>query len=493
MKSIFRLRTTHLAIVFALGATSPFALHAEAAPSGLTMLVFDASGSMWGQLEDQHKIEIAREAVGNMIADWPSEMDLGLVAYGHRREGDCRDIEVVFPPQPLDPQTFQASVNQLNPRGKTPLTDAVVLAANQLDYLDQKSTVILLTDGLETCGRDLCQMATTLEERGIDFTAHVIGFDVAKEDDVLLSCLADNTGGLYIPATDLDDLTAALQDVSEATAIPDVTYDLGPASIAVPDFVIVGRTFIADWTGPKNPGDWLVVRDSQNGASFGGSPVGPADVGSPVEILAPQEVGTYTIFYEVSADHAPLASTVLNVVTVAASVSIPETAPAGSDMTVIWEGPGSAGDRILLIDPRTQDVLRSDTARAQDDGVAVLRTPETIGTFDVRLVNMAKETLATATFTTTPVAGSITLPDGPFLADARSMAVEWTGPRNTGDRLRVYPRGEDRSLSQRPVFGSAKSPINVSLPRDPGLYTIKLIGLDGMVWAEQDFEVVAGE
>ena len=54
---------------------------------GQSMLVLDASGSMWGQIAGRAKIEIAREAVGSMLATWPASQQLGLMAYGHRSKG----------------------------------------------------------------------------------------------------------------------------------------------------------------------------------------------------------------------------------------------------------------------------------------------------------------------------------------------------------------------------------------------------------------------
>ena len=43
------------------------AASAVPAGAGTTMLVLDASGSMWGQIQGRTKIDIAREAVGNML------------------------------------------------------------------------------------------------------------------------------------------------------------------------------------------------------------------------------------------------------------------------------------------------------------------------------------------------------------------------------------------------------------------------------------------
>ena len=61
-----------------------------------TILVLDASGSMWGQLEGgKTKIEIAREVLGDFFALRDPSVPLGVIGYGHNRKGDCTDIEVI--------------------------------------------------------------------------------------------------------------------------------------------------------------------------------------------------------------------------------------------------------------------------------------------------------------------------------------------------------------------------------------------------------------
>jgi Ca-activated chloride channel family protein len=55
-------------------------------------IVYDASNSMWGQIDGRHKVEIARKVLGELITDWQPGTPLALVAYGHRRQGDCADI-----------------------------------------------------------------------------------------------------------------------------------------------------------------------------------------------------------------------------------------------------------------------------------------------------------------------------------------------------------------------------------------------------------------
>ena len=45
------------------------------------IIVLDASGSMWGQIDGTAKITIARETLGKVLGEIPAETELGLVAY----------------------------------------------------------------------------------------------------------------------------------------------------------------------------------------------------------------------------------------------------------------------------------------------------------------------------------------------------------------------------------------------------------------------------
>jgi len=61
------------------------------------LIIFDGSGSMWGQIEGKTKIELAKKAMTGVLKEFPEEVDIGLIAYGHRNKGDCNDIELLSP------------------------------------------------------------------------------------------------------------------------------------------------------------------------------------------------------------------------------------------------------------------------------------------------------------------------------------------------------------------------------------------------------------
>lgn len=155
-------RPATMACLLAITATMPVA--AQEMPR--TMLVLDGSGSMWGQIDGQAKIEIARTAIGGMLDDWQNDREIGLMAYGHREQGDCADIETQQAPASLDREAFDGFLGSITPLGRTPLTQATREAAEALSYTDAPATVILVSDGRETCNADPCDVAATLGAPG---------------------------------------------------------------------------------------------------------------------------------------------------------------------------------------------------------------------------------------------------------------------------------------------------------------------------------------
>jgi Ca-activated chloride channel family protein len=199
-------------------ATSPSV--AVAAEPAATVIVLDGSGSMWGQIDGRTKAELAREAVATVLDGLPADRSLGLLAYGHRRKGDCGDIELVVPPAPGSADAVRASVDGMRFLGKTPLTAAVRQAAEALRSTEAPATVVLVTDGLETCDADPCALGRELEASGVAFTAHVIGFGLSRGEGAEIACLAEATGGRYLAADDGAALVEAL-DVAVAAADPE--------------------------------------------------------------------------------------------------------------------------------------------------------------------------------------------------------------------------------------------------------------------------------
>jgi len=193
---------------------------AAASAADRAIIVLDASGSMWGQIDGKPKLEIARQTLRKVLQTVPGDMELGLMAYGHREKGSCEDIELVVPPAAGTAGAITGAADSMKFLGKTPLSAAVKKAAEDLRYTEDKATVILITDGLETCNADPCALGNELEQGGVDFTAHVVGFGLTAEEGKKVACLAENTGGKYIQASDEAALEEALKVTVAAPPAP---------------------------------------------------------------------------------------------------------------------------------------------------------------------------------------------------------------------------------------------------------------------------------
>src|SRR4051812_2542602 len=181
------------------------------ATSASVVLVLDASSSMLGAIGKSTKMKVARDVTHDLLGSWDARLNVGLTAYGHRQAKSCEDIEAVVPLGPLNREAFNAAVDRLKPKGKTPLAAAIRNAADQLGYAQRKATIIVITDGIENCGGDPCAVAAELKAKGIDFTAHVVGLGaLSAKDSKQLACIAEKTGGEYRGAKDAPALKAAL-------------------------------------------------------------------------------------------------------------------------------------------------------------------------------------------------------------------------------------------------------------------------------------------
>jgi Ca-activated chloride channel family protein len=206
----------------ALGATliAPAAARAqEEIERTNVMIVLDASGSMAGRMNGQVKMDLARGVVRDLVDNMPSDMKVGLVVYGARsprEKNDCNDIELVRPVQPVQAHAVDAPLNALRPRGMTPIGASLRRGAEALRGLPGKSTIVLISDGTETCGSDPCQVAREVREStGIDVKVHSVGLDIAANERGTLECVATGGGGTYYPVANEEQLRTALQTASQ--------------------------------------------------------------------------------------------------------------------------------------------------------------------------------------------------------------------------------------------------------------------------------------
>ena len=107
---------------------------------------------MSAKMEGRPKIGIAQQVLSKQVEKLPdSGINAGLMVYGHRRKGDCADIEEVVKLKPLEKQELITKIKSIHPKGQTPIANSIRVAAENLKELEEETTIILISDGKETC------------------------------------------------------------------------------------------------------------------------------------------------------------------------------------------------------------------------------------------------------------------------------------------------------------------------------------------------------
>ncbi len=190
-----------------------------AAPADGVYIIFDGSGSMWGQLPDgEHKIEAARAVLTDFVAADFGGKEIALRVYGHRRKGDCADTELVqdFSTDAAAIKRMQSFVARVIPTGKTPISRS--LRAALADFGNREGEIILISDGIETCDEDPCALVREWAEKDIAIKVHVVGLGLDEKEKAAMQCIATAAGTEYHDARTGDELSAGLGRIREQAA-----------------------------------------------------------------------------------------------------------------------------------------------------------------------------------------------------------------------------------------------------------------------------------
>lgn len=151
---------------------------------------------------------------------WPLR-SLGLVVYGPGpEENSCRNIDVKFAPKANAAAEILRLADSIRPAGRTPLARSVEQALAVLKDSARPVEIVVLTDGEDTCGGDPCLLAKRVKAQEPGVTVHVVGIRLPTETATGgASCLARETGGLFLTAETTDDLLQALRQTLTCTAV----------------------------------------------------------------------------------------------------------------------------------------------------------------------------------------------------------------------------------------------------------------------------------
>ncbi|TPV54782.1 VWA domain-containing protein [Aestuariibacter sp. GS-14] len=440
MKYTYLFSMMFMSLAFASN-TPPANVPANVAANVPAAIIVDASNSMWGQVNGVAKIATAKTALQQLLHNWPANRPLSVWAYGHRSKSSCDDIEQIATPDNADPAALKRSILALSPKGRTPLTAAVEQAATSMQATG--GTVILLTDGIESCDRDPCALAAELQAKGIAFTAHVVGFDITNErDKSQLSCLATSSGGRYFDAGN----EQALLDALEQAQQPQEPAPAPQIVLSGAEQVVATHRFTLRWQGQAQIEDKVVLVPLGVAPSPGNVVAEAKTYGrSEAELLAPAQPGQYQAHYVFDSYNRreSIATHTLNVVPLTATLHWQSAPMAGSELTVQSDIQSDAELSLVLVE-HGQNRLSASSRASFANGTGKLRLSNQSGEYDVILVSnwhANAEELIRQPLTIQPLQTQLNVAS----IQGQTLHIEWQGPGAEGDKIVLVAKGNQDS------------------------------------------------
>ena len=469
------------------GACMPINVYADDDPED-AILILDASGSMWGQIEGKNKITIARGVINQLLDDLPESRRLGLMAYGHNKKGDCSDIEMLAKVG-ASRTAMKTAIKKINPKGKTPISAAVKQAAELLKYTENKATVILISDGIETCNFDPCALGKQLEKDGVDFTAHVVGFDIVdKKTEEQLQCLATSTGGRYLPASSASDLSIALGETVKSKQA-----DMAPVKLHLEATVLVKGDIIEtglNWHVQQSGGGEVVYEVANEGAVTSSVPPGVYDVfvTRPSDKLAGE-----SRLVELKPGANKTVTIALAPVFDASVTPDSKAVDAGAEFSVKWSGPNRASDFITITNPDAPARGYTSYAYTGNGNPLKLTAPVKAGDYEVRYVlGRPYKVLARTPIKVNKETASIKAPE--TAGAGSTIQVEWTGPSTQSDFVTVANAdAKPRAYMEYFYAKNSTSPHELRMPIEPGEYEVRYIFVGKASSGTDEHRIIASQ
>lgn len=167
-----------------------------------------------------------------------------------------------------------------------------------------------------------------------------------------------------------------------------------PVSLTAPESAPAGSTIAVEWTGPAAEFDYINLRDAA-GARVAEQAIG-AD--NPLMLDLPWRTGDFALTY-MFANTDEILSRPIILTEAPVSITAPDMAQVGTDVTLVWVGPDAAYDNIQFYRQADEERLTYDYLG--DTNGMVFTMPDEPGIYEFRYVFRDSEVIFTRPITVT--------------------------------------------------------------------------------------------
>lgn len=192
-------------------------------PDAPVAFILDASRSMLGQVEGRRRMDVARDAMLQLVPGPLQQGRASLVSFGNDAINECDAIPVIHPFGDARVGETLAAIAALEPaepgagevsRVGSPLYRSIEVALSTLPDDSETGSIVMVTDGVDACSRDICELVPVLQERGV--SVDILAIDVNPNLLNLLACVPAGTGGALLPSDNLPTIESYARLLSRA-------------------------------------------------------------------------------------------------------------------------------------------------------------------------------------------------------------------------------------------------------------------------------------
>lgn len=160
------------------------------------LFVLDASGSMMNNWGETNRFRASKAILANMLDSLQKipNLEIGLRVFGSLsplNDNDCKDTKLESPIRANNIANIKTKLNSLNAKGITPIAYTLEQSANDFIYSGDgyRNILVLITDGIESCKGNACEISKKLQSKGIFLQPFIIGLGLTPEAAETFECV----------------------------------------------------------------------------------------------------------------------------------------------------------------------------------------------------------------------------------------------------------------------------------------------------------------
>lgn len=195
LRTLFSSRFILFLALLSLAALDSYSQLKSTQKPSRVLFIIDASGSMSGKWGETTKMDMAKKILTHLADSLSREnIPFAVRVFGHQKDKslfDCKDTKLELPFSANNQVNLSKTLERIAPKGYSPIALSLQSAVNDfpLTKTEQRSVIILISDGFENCEGDACAASSKLQSAGIYLRPYIVGLGLTPDQKKSFECV----------------------------------------------------------------------------------------------------------------------------------------------------------------------------------------------------------------------------------------------------------------------------------------------------------------